>query len=85
MVLTGTVDTPLDSKHDTETATIFVTGDETTTSQYSQTISSRLQNGSVDVNSRDQTSQKSKIINLLQIVGEDQMMLKVIAAEVSRT
>ena len=37
VVLTGTVDTPLDAKRAVDLATIFVTGGEATTGQYSQT------------------------------------------------
>lgn len=85
VVLTGTVDTPLDSKRAVDLATIFVTGGEATTGQYSQTASGGSQNGGVDINNPDQTRQKSKIVNLLQIIGEDQVMLKVTVAEVSRT
>lgn len=85
VVLTGTVDTPLDAKRAVDLATIFVTGGEATTGQYSQTASGGSQNGGVDINNPDQTRQKSKIVNLLQIIGEDQVMLKVTVAEVSRT
>ena len=84
VVLTGTVDTPLDAKRAVDLATIFVTGGEATTGQYSQTASGGSQNGGVDIDNPDQTRQKSKIVNLLQIVGDDQVMLKVTVAEVSR-
>lgn len=85
VVLTGTVETPLDAKRAADLATIFVTGGEATTGQYSQTATGGSENGGVDINNPDQTRQKSKIVNLLQIVGEDQVMLKVTVAEVSRT
>lgn len=84
VVLTGTVDTPLDAKRAVDLATIFVTGGEATTGQYSQTATGGSQNGGVDIDNPDQTRQKSKIVNLLQIVGDDQVMLKVTVAEVSR-
>ncbi|MBB6469688.1 pilus assembly protein CpaC [Aminobacter lissarensis] len=84
VVLTGTVDTPLDAKRAVDLATIFVTGGEATTGQYSQTATGGSENGGVDINNPDQTRQKSKIVNLLQIVGDDQVMLKVTVAEVSR-
>ncbi|CAN7639488.1 type II and III secretion system protein family protein [Aminobacter sp. LjRoot7] len=84
VVLTGTVDTPLDAKRAVDLATIFVTGGEATTGQYSQTATGGSDNGGVDINNPDQTRQKSKIVNLLQIVGDDQVMLKVTVAEVSR-
>lgn len=85
VVLTGTVDTPLDSKRAVDLATIFVTGGEATTGQYSQTASGGSDNGGVAINNPDRTRQTSKIVNLLEIVGEDQVMLKVTVAEVSRT
>jgi pilus assembly protein CpaC len=85
VVLTGTVDTPLDAKRAVDLATIFVTGGEATTGQYSQTATGGSDNGGVDINNPDQTRQKSKIVNLLQIIGDDQVMLKVTVAEVSRT
>lgn len=85
VVLTGTVETPLDAKRAADLATIFVTGGEATTGQYSQTATGGSENGGVDINNPDQTRQKSKIVNLLQIIGEDQVMLKVTVAEVSRT
>ncbi|WP_395448392.1 type II and III secretion system protein family protein [Aminobacter sp. UC22_36] len=84
VVLTGTVDTPLDAKRAVDLATIFVTGGEATTGQYSQTATGGSDNGGVDINNPDQTRQKSKIVNLLQIIGDDQVMLKVTVAEVSR-
>ncbi|MEJ6781827.1 type II and III secretion system protein family protein [Aminobacter sp. Piv2-1] len=85
VVLTGTVETPLDAKRAADLATIFVTGGEATTGQYSQTATGGSENGGVDIDNPDQTRQKSKIVNLLQIIGEDQVMLKVTVAEVSRT
>lgn len=85
VVLTGMVDTPLDAKRAVDLATIFVTGGEATTGQYSQTASGGSENGGVDIDNPDSTRQKSKIVNLLQIVGDDQVMLKVTVAEVSRT
>lgn len=84
VVLTGTVDTPLDSKRAVDLATIFVTGGEATTGQYSQTATGGSDNAGVDINNPDRTRQTSKIVNLLQIIGEDQVMLKVTVAEVSR-
>lgn len=84
VVLTGTVDTPLDAKRAVDLATIFVTGGEATTGQYSQTATGGSDNGGVDINNPDQTRQKSRIVNLLQIIGDDQVTLKVTVAEVSR-
>jgi pilus assembly protein CpaC len=42
-------------------------------------------NGGVDINNPDQTRQISQIVNLLTIIGEDQVTLKVTVAEVSRS
>ncbi|MBX3597797.1 MAG: type II and III secretion system protein family protein [Rhizobiaceae bacterium] len=84
VVLTGTVDTPLDAKRAAELAQIFVTGGEATTGQYSQTASAPTDGGGVSIDNPDSQRQVSKIVNLLQIIGEDQVMLKVTVAEVSR-
>jgi pilus assembly protein CpaC len=84
VVLTGTVDTPLDSKRAADLATAFVTGGEATTGQYSQTAAGGNAAGGVDINNPDSQRQKSAIINLLQIIGDDQVTLKVTVAEVSR-
>jgi len=85
VVLTGTVDTPLDSKRAADLATAFVTGGEATTGQYSQTAAGGNATGGVDINNPDSERQKSAIINLLQIIGDDQVTLKVTVAEVSRS
>jgi pilus assembly protein CpaC len=84
VVLTGTVDTPLDAKRAAELAQIFVTGGEATTGQYAQTASAPTDGGGVSIDNPDTQRQVSKIVNLLQIIGEDQVMLKVTVAEVSR-
>ncbi|MBN9241340.1 MAG: type II and III secretion system protein family protein [Mesorhizobium sp.] len=85
VVLTGTVDTPLDAKRAADLATAFVTGGEATTGQYSQTAAGGNALGGVDINNPDSQRQKSAIINLLQIIGDDQVTLKVTVAEVSRS
>jgi pilus assembly protein CpaC len=85
VVLTGTVETPLDAKRAADLARIFVTGGEATTGQYSQTASGGDAAGGVDINNPDSERQVSSIVNLISIVGEDQVMLKVTVAEVSRT
>jgi pilus assembly protein CpaC len=85
VVLSGTVETPLDASRAVQLATAFVTGGEATTGQYSQTAAGGAAVGGVDINNPDQTRQKSAIINLLQIIGEDQVSLKVTVAEVSRS
>lgn len=85
VVLTGTVDTPLDAKRAVDLATIFVSGGEATTGQYSQTAAGGNANGGVDINNPDTERRVSKIVNLLQIIGDDQVTLKVTVAEVSRS
>ena len=85
VVLTGTVETPLDAKRAAQLAEIFVTGGEATTGQYSQTAAGGAAASGVDIDNPDQTRQVSQIVNLLQIIGEDQVTLKVTVAEVSRS
>lgn len=85
VVLTGQVDTPLDAKRAVDLATIFVSGGEATTGQYSQTAAGGSAQGGVDINNPDSTRRVSKIVNLLQIIGDDQVTLKVTVAEVSRS
>lgn len=84
VVLTGTVETPLDAKRAVDLANVFVSGGEATTGQYAQTAVGGSINGGVDINNPDFERRVSKIVNLLQIVGEDQVTLKVTVAEVSR-
>jgi pilus assembly protein CpaC len=90
VILTGTVQTPLDAKRASDLATLLVTGGEATTGQYALTASG--QGGSnggggsdVAISDPDEVRQKSKIVNLIQIIGEDQVTLKVTVAEVSRS
>lgn len=85
VVLTGMVDTPLDAKRAVDLATIFVSGGEATTGQYSQTAAGGSAQSGVDINNPDQERRTSKIVNLLQIIGDDQVTLKVTVAEVSRS
>lgn len=85
VVLTGTVDTPLDAKRAVDLATIFVSGGEATTGQYSQTAAGGSAQSGVSIDNPDSSRRSSKIVNLLQIVGEDQVTLKVTVAEVSRS
>ena len=85
VVLTGTVDTPLDAKRAVQLANIFVSGGEATTGQYSQTAAASSDGGGVDINNPDAERRVSQIVNLLQIIGEDQVTLKVTVAEVSRS
>jgi len=85
VVLTGTVETPLDASRAAQLATIFVTGGEATTGQYSQTAAAPTDGGGVDIDNPDFERRTSRIVNMLQIVGEDQVTLKVTVAEVSRS
>jgi len=84
VVLTGTVETPLDAKRAEEIANMLVRGGEATTGQYSQTASGGSTDGGVDINNPDGERQTSAIVNLIKIIGEDQVTLKVTVAEVSR-
>ncbi len=84
VVLTGTVDTPLDAARAAQLASVFVTGGEATTGQFSQTAAGGSASGGVDIDNPDQERRTSQIVNLLQIIGEDQVTLKVTVAEVSR-
>jgi pilus assembly protein CpaC len=84
VVLSGTVETPLDSQRAVQIATMFVTGGEATTGQYSQTAAAPTDGGGVDINNPDSERRVSQIVNLIQIIGEDQVTLKVTVAEVSR-
>ncbi len=85
VVLTGTVDTPLDAKRAVQLAEIFVSGGEATTGQYSQTAAGGDASGGVSIDNPDSARRSSKIVNLIKIMGEDQVTLKVTVAEVSRT
>ena len=84
VVLTGTVETPLDAKRASDLATIFVTGGEATTGQYSQTAAGGSSDSGVAIDNPDQERRVSQIVNLLDIIGDDQVTLKVTVAEVSR-
>ncbi|MEE9314262.1 MAG: type II and III secretion system protein family protein [Rhizobiaceae bacterium] len=72
MVLTGSVQTPTDAARAVELATAFVEGGEAT------------DNGDSLFESLFGGGGKSKIINLIKIEGEDQVMLKVVIAEIQR-
>ncbi|RVD52920.1 BON domain-containing protein, partial [Mesorhizobium sp. M8A.F.Ca.ET.023.02.2.1] len=69
VVLTGTVDTPLDAKRAEQLANMFVSGGEATTGQYSQTAAGGSAQSGVDINNPDQERRVSQIVNLLQIIG----------------
>lgn len=90
VILTGTVQTPLDAKRASDLANLLVSGGEATTGQYALTASG--QGGSnggggsdVAISDPDEARQRSKIVNLIQIAGDDQVTLKVTVAEVSRS
>lgn len=85
VVLTGTVETPLDATRAARLAQVFVTGGEATTGQYSQTAAGGSAAGGVDIDNPDSERRVSQIVNMIQIIGEDQVTLKVTVAEVSRT
>jgi pilus assembly protein CpaC len=85
VVLTGMVQTPLDSSRAAQLAEIFVTGGEATTGNFTTTAGGGAAVGGVDINNPDAQRRSSKIVNLLSIVGEDQVTLKVTVAEVQRS
>ncbi|PTE07918.1 type II and III secretion system protein family protein [Mesorhizobium helmanticense] len=84
VVLSGSVETPIDSSRAVSLAEIFVSGGEATTGQYSQTASGGSSESGVAIDNPDSDRRESKIINLLAISGEDQVTLRVTVAEVSR-
>ena len=85
VVLTGTVETPLDAKRAVDLARLFVSGGEATTGQYSQTASGGDAAAGVSINNPDSSRRGSAIVNMLRVIGEDQVTLKVTVAEVSRS
>lgn len=78
IVLTGSVRTPQDAAQAASLAEIFLTGGEATT----RVTTATSEGGDAAINA--EARQKSKIVNLLKIDGEDQVTLKVTIAEVSR-
>ncbi len=85
IVLTGMVQTPLDATRAVQLAEIFVTGGEATTNAFSQTSSSTSSGGvAISLGGDDEARRTSQIVNLLQIVGQDQVTLKVTVAEINR-
>ena len=78
IVLTGRVRTPLDAEQASRIAQAFVAGGEATT----RNITAQGNNGDAAIFAEDR--QRSQIINLITIDGEDQVTLKVTVAEVSR-
>ena len=78
IVLTGSVRTPQDAAQAANLADIFLTGGEATT----RVTTATSEGGDAAINAENR--QKSQIVNLLKIDGEDQVTLKVTIAEVSR-
>lgn len=85
VVLTGTVETPLDASRAAQLAQIFLTGGEATTGNFTTTAASGADGGGVAINNPDGERRTSQIVNLIKIIGEDQVTLKVTVAEVTRT
>ena len=81
IVLSGSVRTPQDSARAVQLATAFLQGGEATTRNVTATSESSG-DGAVAIFAEDR--QKSSIVNMLTIEGEDQVTLKVTVAEVSR-
>ena len=78
IVLNGTVRTPQDAAKAKQLAEIFLRGGEATT----RTVTAQGNNGDAAIFGEDR--QRSQIVNLLKIEGEDQVTLKITVAEVSR-
>ena len=85
VVLTGTVETPLDASRAAQLAEVFLTGGEATTGNFTTTAASGADGGGVAINNPDNQRRTSQIVNLIKIIGEDQVTLKVTVAEVTRT
>lgn len=88
IVLTGVVQTPQDASRAVALAQAFIKGGEATTGQFSSSGSSSSPTaggGTSIVFSGTEDRQESQIVNLLQIVGEDQVTLKVTIAEIQRS
>jgi pilus assembly protein CpaC len=81
IVLSGSVRTPQDSARAVQLATAFLKGGEATTRNVTATSESSG-DGAVAIFAEDR--QRSSIVNMLTIEGEDQVTLKVTVAEVSR-
>ncbi|MCJ8517908.1 pilus assembly protein CpaC [Pseudorhizobium tarimense] len=81
IVLSGTVRTPQDATQATKLANIFLTGGEATTRTEVATSQS-AGDGAVALYAEGR--QKSQVVNMLTIEGEDQVTLKVTVAEIRR-
>ena len=87
IVLTGTVQTAQDSAKAEALSNIFLNGSATErryTAKYSST-SNRSSGSSIVISSSSPSGQSSSVVNLLKILGDDQVTLKVTVAEISRS
>jgi pilus assembly protein CpaC len=91
IVLTGTVRTPVDSNRATDIARAFAASNSNAFSSDAGPLASVASGGTMVVNSSGTSSQagsgneQSKaVINLLGVEGEEQVMLRVVVAEVQR-
>jgi pilus assembly protein CpaC len=87
IVLTGTVQTAQDAAKAEALANIFLNGSATDRRYTSKYTSTRGASGgsTVVISSAGGDETKSSVVNLLQILGDDQVTLKVTVAEVSRS
>ena len=86
VVLTGTVETPLDAQRAQTLAPDLRDGRRGDDGPiFASRPPAASPDGGVDIDNPDQQRQHSQIVNLLQIIGEDQVTLKVTVAEVSRS
>ncbi|WP_294644581.1 type II and III secretion system protein family protein [uncultured Aureimonas sp.] len=86
VILTGTVENAQDAARAVDLARIFTRGGEATTGQFVQGGGGSATGGGVVIGGPiNPEIQRSQIVNLLQIQGEDQVTLKVTVAEVQRS
>jgi pilus assembly protein CpaC len=78
VILNGNVRTPVDAARAVQIATQFVSVEIVSNSAAGTT-------GGTDVKASGGSDPKSKVINLLSVDGEDQVMLRVVIAEVQRS
>ena len=79
VILNGSVRTPIDATRALQIAIQFVSVELKSVS----TVSAA--NGNTDITSKSTGGPETKVINLLAVEGEDQVMLRVVIAEVQRT
>ena len=72
VVLTGTVQTPLDAKKAAELARLFVSGGEATTGQYSSSSSAAAGGGgtAIVIGTDEEARRESRIVNLIQLIED---------------